>query len=357
MNVIKSDFTAEEKEVFKRVSELFLTRFKQYIINVFRVKSTHDQLVHVSHIISQYPFARQIFDACQRYCFIYTNSSWQSKVMDTLDLETIYRNAEDLQRDSGEIHQLEYQDFLVKELLRYFKQDFFHWCDKPDCAGCGTNEYQEFKANIEPNKEEEKYQCSVVELFKCSKCGSLTRFPRYNDPTKLLETRTGRCGEWNNLFCLILNSFGLETRYVINSEDHVWCEYYSPYHRKWTHLDSCEQAFDQPLLYSENWNKKMSYCIAYGRYIVEDVSGKYISQNQLPRNKIPEADLTFLCQMTTRKLRMGCTDDELYKLYCMDEQDKFCAFRVKIPKYKFDHYMGRISGSPQWRAARGENGK
>lgn len=357
MNIIRSNATPEEKAIYGRVAQLFLAKFKQYIINVFRVKSTQDQLVRVSNIITKYPFAKHVFDSSRRYCFIYGNADWQSKVMDALDLETIYRNAEDLQRDSGEIHQLEYQDFLVKELLRYFKQDFFHWCDKPDCDKCKTNEHQEFKGGVKPNQEEVKYQCNIVELYQCSQCKSSTRFPRYNDPTKLLETKKGRCGEWNNLFCLILNSFGLETRYVINAEDHVWCEYYSPYHRKWTHLDSCEQAYDQPLIYSENWNKSMSYCIAYGRHIVEDVSAKYISQNQLPRDKIPQDDLKFLCQMLTRKFRLGCSDDELYKLYCMDEQDRFSGLRMRIPKYKFDHMMGRISGSPQWRMARGENGK
>ncbi|KAF4006172.1 hypothetical protein FOB22_001150 [Saccharomyces cerevisiae] len=32
-----------------------------------------------------------------------------------------------------------YTDYLVKELLRYFKQDFFKWCNKPDCNHCGQN--------------------------------------------------------------------------------------------------------------------------------------------------------------------------------------------------------------------------
>ena len=34
--------------------------------------------------------------------------------------------------------------------------------------------------------------------YRCSICLRTTRFPRYNHPEKLLETRKGRCGEWVN---------------------------------------------------------------------------------------------------------------------------------------------------------------
>jgi hypothetical protein len=36
----------------------------------------------------------------------------------------------------------------------------------------------------------------TVEVYECSSCKTLTRFPRYNHAGKLLKTKRGRCGEW-----------------------------------------------------------------------------------------------------------------------------------------------------------------
>ena len=36
---------------------------------------------------------------------------------------------------------------------------------------------------------------------------------------------------------------------VLDFTDHVWAEYWSKSKARWVHLDPCEDAFDQPLLY------------------------------------------------------------------------------------------------------------
>jgi len=50
-----------------------------------------------------------------------------------------------------------------------------------------------------PDPEENKYTTRDVELWRCSRCNRIEKFPRYNDPIKLLSSRRGRCGEFANV--------------------------------------------------------------------------------------------------------------------------------------------------------------
>jgi peptide-N4-(N-acetyl-beta-glucosaminyl)asparagine amidase len=107
---------------------------------------------------------------------------------------------------------------------------------------------------------------------------------------KLMETRKGRCGEWANLFCLFSISMGFETRYILDFTDHVWVEFYSDNLKKWVHLDPCENAFDQPLIYEAGWNKKLNYIFAFGEYELKDVIRRYSRQTEVyqRRNQVEE---------------------------------------------------------------------
>jgi peptide-N4-(N-acetyl-beta-glucosaminyl)asparagine amidase len=122
----------------------------------------------------------------------------------------------------------------------------------------------------------------------------VTRFPRYNDPSKLLETRQGRCGEWANCFTLICRALGYEARHVHDWTDHVWTEIYSDSLKRWVHLDSCEAALDVPLIYEQGWGKKLTYCIAFARDNVRDVTERYTKKyNEVltRRTEFPEEQL------------------------------------------------------------------
>ncbi|SCU87945.1 LAFA_0E09758g1_1 [Lachancea sp. 'fantastica'] len=340
----------DDKKMFEELASKFLSLYRRNVIHKFKQASNSGRF---QALLQKNEFARTLSSLSQSLCRRYDVDQWQAQVLDTVDLETIYKNV-----DSMEGSEDDYVDRLVKELLRYFKNDFFKWCNRPDCDHCGCpGDQMNPVGNESPNFQERQFDCGGVEIYGCPQCGQRTRFPRYNDPMKLLQTRTGRCGEWCNLFMLFLKSFGIESRYIWNREDHVWCEFYSENLKKWVHVDSCEQSFDEPHIYSVNWNKKMSYVIAFGSTTAIDVSNKYIVQNQLPRDLIAEDDLSFLLNTITKRLRSTLSDDEIYRLACRDEQeacgttsDNCKATRtISTPE-------GRQSGSTAWKKSRGEDG-
>lgn len=126
--------------------------------------------------------------------------------------------------------------------------------------------------------EELYYGASRVELYECTSCHAEFRFPRYNHPLKLLETRTGRCGEWANTLTCIVTVLGYDARLVLDWTDHVWTEVYSKAQERWVHCDSCENGIDSPLVYEAGWGKQLTYCVGLSKHDVQDVTWRYTNK-------------------------------------------------------------------------------
>lgn len=245
--------------------------------------------------------------------------------------------------------------FLL-QLLFWFKQSF-RWVNQPQCSRCGFDTVSIGMVNA--TVEDLRFGGNRVELYRCKKCSGTTRFPRYNDPLKLVETRRGRCGEWANCFTLYCRAFGYQARLVLDFTDHVWTECFSDHLGRWMHLDPCEGAFDQPLLYEEGWNKKLTYVIALAKDGVYDVTKRYTRKwHEILRRRLitSEANVQGVISSLTKETRRHFSSIEKASLENRDKQELEEIERLNYPEEVSCSLPGRQSGSKEWRISRDELG-
>uniref|UniRef100_A0A8C8JB00 Peptide-N(4)-(N-acetyl-beta-glucosaminyl)asparagine amidase n=1 Tax=Oncorhynchus tshawytscha TaxID=74940 RepID=A0A8C8JB00_ONCTS len=227
----------------------------------------------------------------------YENSELQQKALGVIPHQQLTTTAKEKLQQAKQADpdcNLSEEDLLVLELLRWFKGDFFSWVDCLPCNHCGGP--TQSSGPLAPSTEDLRWGAQRVENHHCQACNHSTRFPRYNNPEKLLETRRGRCGEWANCFTLCCRALDLEARYIWDSTDHVWTEVYSASQHRWLHCDSCENACDKPLLYEIGWGKKLDYVLAFSKDQVVDVTWRYSCYHPevlSRRNKVQEPWLLY----------------------------------------------------------------
>lgn len=252
----------------------------------------------------------------------------------------------------------DFDDFVIKALMHWFKRVFFTWVNNPPCSICLSPTLA--RGKTEPTPAEAAHSARVVELYCCSNvdCGSHERFPRYRNARQLLQTRRGRVGEWANCFGLLCRALDARVRWVWNSEDHAWVEILSKRQNRWVHIDATEGAWDDPLLYTEGkgcflpidpvlslsgtdistsgWGKRMGYCIAFSVDGVADVTHRYVrtSDHALARQACSEdALLDFIDEIRTLR-RNSFSGDHQLRLDCEDfreEEELRLYINTKVP--------------------------
>lgn len=288
--------------------------------------------------------------------FVYENDDILDYALEVLPLERLYGKAEEREAEDPSWG---LQDYLIQELLQWFKHDFFEWVNHPKCSKCGSD--TRGVGSTGPTEEEKNVGgAGIVELSECTNCKNIERFPRYNKPKKLLETHQGRCGEWANAFTCLCRALGSRVRYIWNSEDHVWTEVYSSKQQRWVHADSCEAAWDKPTIYSDGWGKKMAYVIAFSVEGATDVTKRYVrdSQKALPRDKINENVLQDTLNKLTSHFREAVTSEQRDQLSKEDKQEEEELLSYQLSGTSIVDGLGpRESGSAEWKKSRGEDGK
>ncbi|KAJ8880125.1 hypothetical protein PR048_016588 [Dryococelus australis] len=238
------------------------------------------------------------------------------------------------------------RDILLLELLHWFKGSFFSWVDAPACTAChGPTTFL----------RQVLHEGVRTEVYECGSCHNSTSFPRYNDASKLLQTRRGRCGEWANCFTLLCRALGWDARLVVDSTDHVWTEVFSTWQGRWLHCDPCEEVCDQPLLYEAGWGKHLNYVLAYSCDDVQDVTWRYSSswkdvlarRTQCSEQELLQAIFTLRAE---RQAMLSPARRAFLQRRLVAELIQFLSpVTASAAEQK-----GRTSGSLAWRLARGE---
>jgi peptide-N4-(N-acetyl-beta-glucosaminyl)asparagine amidase len=257
------------------------------------------------------------------------------------------------------------RDELSFQLLRWFRRDFFKWVDAAPCESCGgpTRGVGNHPAG-RPTEDDLAHGASRVEVYLCNAgCPAPTRFPRYNNPVKLLETRRGRCGEWANCFTLCCRALGLDARLAMDWTDHVWTEVWSEAKGRWVHLDSCDTSYDAPLMYEAGWGKKLTYIVSFSAEEVVDVTRRYtrsyVSQVLPRRTAVSEQWMAAQTAQLSETLqaRLPAGRREVVRARAASERRELeLTLASPAAELKPAEMAPRESGSAAWREARGECG-
>ncbi|XP_021094408.1 peptide-N(4)-(N-acetyl-beta-glucosaminyl)asparagine amidase isoform X3 [Heterocephalus glaber] len=278
-----------------------------------------------------------------QHVLLYENPILQEKALACIPVKELKRKSQEKLSRARKLDKganISDEDFLLLELLHWFKEEFFHWVNDISCTKCGGQTRSRGKS-LMPNEDELKWGANLVEDHYCDACQLTNRFPRYNNPEKLLETRCGRCGEWANCFTLCCRALGFEARYVWDYTDHVWTEVYSPSHQRWLHCDACEDVCDKPLLYEIGWGKKISYIIAFSKDEVVDVTWRYSCKHEEVISR-----RTVITEELLRETINGLNKQRKETLFIPSENEKISKQLYLCYNIVKDHYV-RVSSNNQ----------
>uniref|UniRef100_A0A2K6SDD4 Peptide-N(4)-(N-acetyl-beta-glucosaminyl)asparagine amidase n=1 Tax=Saimiri boliviensis boliviensis TaxID=39432 RepID=A0A2K6SDD4_SAIBB len=268
-----------------------------------------------------------------QHVLVYENPALQEKALACIPVQELKRKSQEKLSRARKLDKginISDEDFLLLELLHWFKEEFFHWVNNILCSKCGGQTRS--RERLLPSDDELKWGANNVEDHYCDACQFSNRFPRYNNPEKLLETRCGRCGEWANCFTLCCRALGFEARYV------------------WDYTGTVGLCRLTDLgLHSD------PIILCY--FSVVDVTWRYSCKHEeviARRTKVKEALLRETINGLNKQRQLSLSENRRKELLQRIIVELVEFISPKTPKP--GELGGRISGSVAWRVARGEMG-
>ncbi|XP_032716878.1 peptide-N(4)-(N-acetyl-beta-glucosaminyl)asparagine amidase isoform X3 [Lontra canadensis] len=286
-----------------------------------------------------------------QHVLVYENLALQEKALACIPVQELKRRSQEKLSRARKLDKgtnVSDEDFLLLELLHWFKEEFFQWVNDILCSKCGGQTKCRGES-LFPNDDEMKWGANRVEDHYCSACQFSNRFPRYNNPEKLLETRCGRCGEWANCFTLCCRALGFEARYVWDYTELELTLFLIKLktdrikgHSPKTFLRISERQ--------KNLNK-------YAKNLVVDVTWRYSCKHDeviSRRTEVKEELLRETINGLNKQRQISLSENRRKELLQRIIVELVEFISPKTPKP--GELGGRISGSVAWRVARGEMG-
>ncbi|RXM29143.1 Peptide-N(4)-(N-acetyl-beta-glucosaminyl)asparagine amidase [Acipenser ruthenus] len=147
-----------------------------------------------------------------QHVLVYENPALHQKALSCIPAQLLRTKAQENLSEAKKVDpgsEVNVEDFLLLELLRWFKEEFFSWVNSLPCSKCGGQTQN--AGGLPPSTDDLRWDAHRVENHYCNQCHLTNRFPR------------------------------------------------------WLHCDPCENVCDKPLLYEIGWGKKLSYIIAFSK--------------------------------------------------------------------------------------------
>ncbi|XP_004754401.1 peptide-N(4)-(N-acetyl-beta-glucosaminyl)asparagine amidase isoform X3 [Mustela putorius furo] len=286
-----------------------------------------------------------------QHVLVYENLALQEKALACIPVQELKRRSQEKLSRARKLDKgtnVSDEDFLLLELLHWFKEEFFQWVNDILCSKCG-GQTKSRGESLFPNDDEMKWGANRVEDHYCSACQFSNRFPRYNNPEKLLETRCGRCGEWANCFTLCCRALGFEARYVWDYTELELTLFLIK-----LKTDRIKGHSPKTFLRISKRQKNLN---KYAKSPVVDVTWRYSCKHDeviSRRTEVKEELLRETINGLNKQRQISLSENRRKELLQRIIVELVEFISPKTPKP--GELGGRISGSVAWRVARGEMG-
>lgn len=165
----------------------------------------------------------------------------------------------------------------VQALLQWFQELPFTQEDGSiHCYHCETPTKMVLLPDRHRVSLEEHQKGAIYTIFfKCDKCGTILRVPRYASAPFIKSNHVHFEEDSVFLFLSALKAVSIDSRIVFIPPSMFCIEFWSDEKQRYVHVDPYQNIIDFPLVYQSEYQMRVLYAIAVGEFECLDVTSRY----------------------------------------------------------------------------------